>query len=283
MTGRPVDGQAATEHHSPDHARSPALEILSDPALTGMSRQELDALTTRLAPAQAAQTEQRCYQQRGGRRRRAPGAGSRPLLDDADRILITIIYLRQVCSQKVMSEMLEVNPTSIGQAIAATRRLLEEHRHAVTPTMLRFSHPNDLLDYLDHGITVSRPRLPEVLSDPALTGISRQELQQLTERLALRQAAQTERRRHKRRGRQRLPGTEEPSSGRRSPTPSESWQPSCPNAESAPGVSWPSCSTSARAPSATRSWTSARSWNKTATPSPLPDDDSLPRQRFWTS
>jgi hypothetical protein len=106
-----------------------------------------------------------------------------------------------------MSEMLEVNPTSIGQAIAATRRLLEEHRHAVTPTMLRFSHPNDLLDYLDHGITVSRPRLPEMLSDPALTGISRQELQQLTERLALRQAAQTERRRHKRRGRQRLPGT----------------------------------------------------------------------------
>jgi transposase len=207
VTGRPVDGQAATTHHSPDHARSQALEILSDPALTGLSRQELDALTTRLAPAQAAQTEQRCYQQRGGRRRRAPGAGSRPLLDDADRILITIIYLRQVCSQKVMSEMLEVNPTSIGQAIAATRRLLEEHRHAVTPTMLRFSHPNDLLDYLDHGITVSRPRLPEVLSDPALTGISRQELQQLTERLALRQAAQTERRRHKRRGRQRLPGT----------------------------------------------------------------------------
>jgi hypothetical protein len=119
VTGRPVDGQAATEHHSPDHARSQAPEILSDPALTGMSRQELDALTTRLAPAQAAQTQQRCYQQRGGRRRRAPGAGSRPLLDDADRILITIIYLRQVCSQKVMSEMLEVNPTSIGQA---TRR-----------------------------------------------------------------------------------------------------------------------------------------------------------------
>lgn len=172
-----------------------------------MSRQELDGLAARLAPAQAAQTEQRCYQQRGGRRRRAPGAGSRPLLGDVDQLLITIVYLRQVCSQKVLSEMLEVNPTSIGQAIAATRRLLEEHRHSVTPTTLRFSHANDLLDYLDHGITVSRPRLPEVLSDPALTGVSRQELQQLTERLALRQAAQTERRRHKRRGRQRLPGT----------------------------------------------------------------------------
>jgi transposase/DNA-binding transcriptional regulator YdaS (Cro superfamily) len=207
VTGRPVNGQPATTHHGPDHARSKALETLCDPLLTGMSRQELDALAARLAPAQAAQTEQRCYQQRGGRRRRAPGAGSRPLLGDADRILITIVYLRQVCSQQVLSEMLEVNPTSIGQAIAATRRLLEEQRHSVTPTTLSFSHAQDLLGYLDHGITVTRPRLPEVLSDPALTGMSRQELQQLTERLALRQAAQTERRRHKRRGRPRLPGT----------------------------------------------------------------------------
>jgi transposase len=211
VTERPADGQAATGHHDPHHARSTALEVLADPALTGMSRQEFDALATRLAPAQAAQTQQRCYQQRGGRRRRAPGAGGRPLLGDADRILITIVYLRQVCSQKVLSELLEVNPTSIGQAIAATRQLLEEHRCPITPTTLRFSRATDLLDYLDNGSSArqprSRPRLPEVLSDPVLTGMSRQDLQQLTERLALRQAAQTERRRHRRRGRERLPGT----------------------------------------------------------------------------
>lgn len=211
VTERRADGQAATGHHGPDLARSKALEVPADPALTGMSRQELDALAARLAPAQAAHSEQRCYQQRGGRRRRARGAGGRPLLGDADRILTTVVYLRQVCSQKVLSELLEVNPTSVGQATAATRRLLEEHRCSVTPTTLRFCHATDLLDCLENGITVSqprsRPRLPEVLSDPALTGISRQELQQLTERLALRQAAQTERRRHRRRGRQRLPGT----------------------------------------------------------------------------
>jgi hypothetical protein len=172
-----------------------------------MSRQELDALAARLAPAQAAQAEQRCYQQRGGRRRRAPGAGGRPLLGDTDRVLITIVYLRQVCSQKVLSELLEVNPTSIGQAIAATRQLLEEHGYSITPTTPRFSHAQDLLDYLENGSAVSPPRLPELLSDPALTGMSRPELQQLAERLALGQAAQTERRRHQRRGRPRLPGT----------------------------------------------------------------------------
>lgn len=204
---RPADGQAAAGRHDPDRARSQALELLADPVLTGMSRPELDALAARLAPAQAAQTQQRCWQQRGGRRRRAPGAGSRPLLGDAGRVLITIVYLRQVCSQKVLSELLEINPSSIGHAIAETRQLLEEHGCSVTPTTLRFSRASDLLDYLEHGPTVSQPRLPEVLSDPTLTGMSRHELQHLTERLALGHAAQVERRRHQRRGRDRLPGT----------------------------------------------------------------------------
>lgn len=107
--------------------------MLSDPLLTGISRQELDALAASLAPAQAAQTEQRCYQQRGGPRRKAAGTHGRPLLCDADRVLVTIVSLRQICSQKVLSDLIEVNPFSIGQAIAETRQLLDEHRHTVTP------------------------------------------------------------------------------------------------------------------------------------------------------
>lgn len=51
-------------------------------ALTGMTVDELEALTQQLAPAQAAQTTQRCYQQCRGRRRRASAAGSRPMLSD---------------------------------------------------------------------------------------------------------------------------------------------------------------------------------------------------------
>jgi hypothetical protein len=77
--------------------------------------------------------------------------------------------------------------------------------------------------------------------------MSRQELQQLTERLALRQAAQTERRRRRRPGvANGFPEPEEASSGRRSPTPSASWPPCCPCVGSAPGGSWPSCLASAR-------------------------------------
>ena len=210
-TEPPAHGQATTtQRHGSDHARSQALETLADPALTGMTRQELDTLAARLAPAQAAQTEQRCYQQRRGRRRNAPGAGSRPLLGDADRILITIIYLRQVCSQQVLSELLEVNPTSIGQAIAATRRLLEEHRHTVVPTVLRFTRAQEVVDYAHSGtVTIDRARSRryEQLTDPALTGMSRADLDRLVDGLAVGHAAVVERRRHQRRGGPRLPGT----------------------------------------------------------------------------
>jgi Rhodopirellula transposase DDE domain len=199
-----LDSRAAGGHRQ--HHRAQALAMLSDPLLTGISRQELDALAASLAPAQAAQTEQRCYQQRGGPRRKAAGTHGRPLLCDADRVLVTIVYLRQICSQKVLSDLIEVNPFSIGQAIAETRQLLDEHRHTVTPTTLRFTSQQALLDFVHHGTTVRRPQLPEVLSDPSLTGMSRPKLHQLIERLSVQQAAQIERRRHQRRGGARLPG-----------------------------------------------------------------------------
>lgn len=199
-------GGAGTGTGAHDTARAQALKILAHPGLTGMSVNELDALAQQLAPAQAAQTAQRCYQQRGGRRRRAPGAGSRPLLSDRDRVLITVIYLRQICSQRVLSELLEINENSIGHAIAETRQLLDEHGHTITPTTLRFTTAHALAEFPDHGDTPARPVVPELLCDPSLTGISRQQLNDMIERLALRQAAAVERRRHQRRGGDRLPG-----------------------------------------------------------------------------
>ncbi|HEV2931075.1 MAG TPA: ISAzo13 family transposase, partial [Propionibacteriaceae bacterium] len=108
-------------------ARIRALALLSDERLTGMSSDELARLADLLAPDQAAQAAQRRHEQRGGRRRRAPGAGSRGLLTDADRLVVTVVYLRQVCSQNVLSDLLGINPNSIGQAIAETRQLLTEH------------------------------------------------------------------------------------------------------------------------------------------------------------
>jgi hypothetical protein len=175
-----------------------------------MTARQLDDLTSTLAPFQAARAEQRFYQQRGGPRRQATGNHGRPLLTSADRVLITVVYLRQACSQKVLSEMLEVNPTSIGKAIAETRQLLDEQRCTIEATTLRFTTIKALNSYLAGGAPeTTQPRLPQAwaLSDPSLTGMTRAELTTLVRRLSVPQAARIERLRHQRRGGERLPGT----------------------------------------------------------------------------
>jgi transposase len=189
------------------HARQAALKVLADERLTGLDPAELARLAALLAPAQAAQAAQRRYEQRGGQRRRAPGAGSRGLLTDADRVLITVVYLRQVCNQNVLSDLLGVNANSIGQAIAETRQLLTEHGHTIAPGTLRFATANELTTFVsssdDNPI---RSRLPDLLSHPALTGMPPADLAAMTQRVAHIQAARTERHRHRRRGGERLPG-----------------------------------------------------------------------------
>jgi len=95
----------------------------------------------------------------------------------------------------------------IGQAIADTRQLLDEHGHTISPTTMRFATASALSNFLTTGaIPTARPRVPALLSDPSLTGISRPQLAQLIERLSARQTAQTERRLYRRRGEERLPG-----------------------------------------------------------------------------
>jgi transposase len=189
------------------HARQQALAVLADQRLTGMTAAELDALAALLAPAQAAQAAQRSYEQRGGQRRRAPGAGSRGLLTDADRVLVTVVYLRQICSQNVLSDLLGINANSIGQAIAETRQLLTEQGRTIRPTTLRFTTVGALAEFVASGQDEHhRLRLPDLLSDPAMTGMSRAELAAMTDRVGRVQEARNERHRHRRRGGERLPG-----------------------------------------------------------------------------
>jgi hypothetical protein len=187
--------------------RVAALELLADPRLTGMSRDELATLAADLAPAQEAQAAQRRFEQRGGPRRRSPGAGSRGLLSPADRVLITVVYLRQNCSQNVLSDLLGINANSIGQAIAETRQVLSEHGRVIPATTLRYRTASALRDFASSShAEPARSQVPDLLSDPALTGMSRTDLIALTERVRHVLEARNERHRHRRRGGERLPG-----------------------------------------------------------------------------
>jgi hypothetical protein len=106
----------------------------------------------------------------------------------------------------VLAELLEVTATCIGDHIKETREVLDDHRYDPGVASIRFTAAADLLTFLDSDLRPARTAIVERLSHPALTGLTRTELHNLTERLAARQAAQAERLGHQRRGGPRQPG-----------------------------------------------------------------------------
>jgi DDE family transposase len=196
------------EQAGPAERRQAVLARLADPRLTGMVTAELDALAAALAPAQAARAHQRYAEQRGGRARRATGKlrGSKPLFDDPARLLLTLLYQRQVCSMSLLADLLEVSQYAIAAPVHETREVLEDHGHDPGFAPVRFATATELNAFLDHDTPPARTAIIEALSDPALTGMSRDELRRLIERLAPRQAAHAERLAHQRRGGPRQPG-----------------------------------------------------------------------------
>jgi transposase len=204
-----TEAEPGGEQDGPAGHRQAMLGRLADPRLTGMTSTELEHLAAALPPAQAARAQQRYAEQRGGRARRATGnlRGGKPLFDDAARVLLTLIYQRQVCSMNVLADLLEVTGTCIGELVKETREVLEDHGHHPGVAPVRFGTARDLLAFLDQGIRPTRTANIDALSHPALTGMSHDELHNLTTRLAARQAAQAERLTHQRRGGPRQPGT----------------------------------------------------------------------------
>jgi Rhodopirellula transposase DDE domain len=200
--------EPVAEQDGPARRRQAMLGRLADPRLTGMTTTDLQQLAAVLAPAQAARTQQRYAEQRGGRARRAAGKlRGRPLFDDAARLLITLVYQRQVCSMTVLADLLEVTQICIGSLAHETREVLEDHSYRPTIASMRFATAHDLLAFLDQDLRPARTAIIHTLSAPTLTGMSRQELHQLTQRLTPWQAAHAERRTHQRRGGPRQPGT----------------------------------------------------------------------------
>jgi len=205
--GTPAVSEGTTDQHStPAHRRQEMLAKLSDERLTGMTSAELARLCAALAPLQAARAQQRYSQQRGGRARRATGRPrGKPLFDDPARVLLTLLYQRQACSMNVLADLLEVTAVCIGDLIGETREVLEDHGHATGTAAIRFPTAQALGTFLASDAHPKRAQIIEQLSHPALTGLSRPRLQDLTRQLAPLQAAQAERLGYQRRGGLRQP------------------------------------------------------------------------------
>ncbi|MDP9843590.1 hypothetical protein J2853_002801 [Streptosporangium lutulentum] len=198
---------AAGETNGPAQRRQAMLQRLADPRLTGLNTTQLERLAARLAPAQAARTQERHSQQRSGRARRATGRlRVTPLFDDAARLLLTLLYQRQACSMKVLADLLEVTDVCISDLVRETRRVLEDDSYHPGVAPVRFGTSAALLAFLDSNLQPARTTIIERLSDPALTGLPRTELDHLIKQLAARQTAQNERLGYQRRGGPRQPG-----------------------------------------------------------------------------
>jgi hypothetical protein len=182
------------------------LARLNDERLTGMTSIRLACLCAALAPLQAARAQQRYCGQRGGRARRATGKPrGKPLFDDPARVLLTLLYQRQVCSMNVLADLLEVTAVCIGDLVRETREVLEDHGHDGGTAAVRFPTAQALRTFLHSDARPGRARVIEQLSHPALTGLSRSALHKLTGQLAPLQAAHAERLGYQRRGGPRQP------------------------------------------------------------------------------
>jgi Rhodopirellula transposase DDE domain len=194
------------QRSSPARRRQQMLARLNDERLTGMTSAGLARLCAALALLQAARAQQRYSQQREGRARRATGKPrGKPLFDDPARVLLTLLYQRQVCSMNVLADLLEVTATCIGDLVKETREILEDHGHAAGTAAARFPAAQALRTFLDSDTRPERARIIEQLSHPALTGLSLPGLHKLTGQLAPLQAAQAERLGYQRRGGPRQP------------------------------------------------------------------------------
>ena len=129
-------------------------ETLADAALTGLSRQALGDLIAALDGPWSTQREQALRQRRGGDRRRAAGAGARPRLDLAGRVLATLLHLRLSLPQPVIARLFSADRTTITRAIGVTRQLLAQHGITIEPAPARLYTLADLTAYAAaHGIT----------------------------------------------------------------------------------------------------------------------------------
>ena len=156
---------------SPARRRQEMLAKLNDERLTGTTSDGLARLCAALAPLQAARAQQRYSQQRGGRARRATGnIRARPLFDDAARLLLTILYQRQVFSMNVLANLLEVTASCIGDLVKETREILEDHGHDPGVAPVRSTTHDSLLAFAGSDLRPARTTVTERLSHPALTG-----------------------------------------------------------------------------------------------------------------
>jgi transposase len=156
-TLRPEDYDQAADAPDPFDQPSPDLAWLAHPALTGLSAGEWDDLIAALMMLHDQQREAGLDKRRGHRPRlTARGAGRRPLLTLADRLLATVLHHRLGLPQTAVAALVSVRPETINRRIREIRQLLEQAGHTIQPGPHRLASLDDLYNLATaEGITVA--------------------------------------------------------------------------------------------------------------------------------
>ncbi|MCM4085223.1 ISAzo13 family transposase [Paractinoplanes hotanensis] len=131
---------ATPDNPAPISAPVEAPESLSHPTFTGMTTDDLTALTTDLEAIIDSRREatMAAYQQAvkaagdTGTRPHAPRSGRPPTFGFPDRVLATILHLRLSLPPDTLAHLFRSNRSTISRAIRETRQLLDQHGTTIT-------------------------------------------------------------------------------------------------------------------------------------------------------
>jgi hypothetical protein len=125
----------------------PDLAWLCHPTLTGLPTPEWDALITTITALHDQQREAELDKRRGHRPRKIrPGAGRRPTLTLADRLLATVLHHRFALPQVALAALFDVRSETINRRICDTRQLLDQAGHIIAPADQSLTALDDLYD-----------------------------------------------------------------------------------------------------------------------------------------
>lgn len=130
---------------------------LQDPELTGMTRRQLSELIDSLTPAMEVQREQVLRTRRGHERLVAPGTGAKAKLTSADRVLVTVLHLRELATMDLLGQLFNTTAMTISRAAKDVRPLLESHGVHIPASTARFRTPADIARFLDPDKTKIKP------------------------------------------------------------------------------------------------------------------------------
>jgi len=117
-------------------------DVLTNPTLTGMSTEELTALTTAL---DALRLARRQASNRASGQSHALRSGRPPQFSFPNRVLATVLHLRISLSVAILARVFATSRTTIRRAITETRELLNDHGTRITATPTPPGPLNDLL------------------------------------------------------------------------------------------------------------------------------------------